>query len=118
MALTLVTILLPRSRSSSLESNASRLSVSAAEVIQSKERAAKDTGLAASTSPVSLSAVGPINLGDVKTTITHPATTTHGRLSDEERRSSGISDGLVRIAVGVEHFDDIRGDLERGLRSI
>ncbi|MGC9458036.1 MAG: O-succinylhomoserine sulfhydrylase [Halothiobacillaceae bacterium] len=55
------------------------------------------------------------NLGDVKTTITHPATTTHGRLSDEQRREAGITEGLVRIAVGLEHIDDIRADLARGL---
>ncbi len=55
------------------------------------------------------------NLGDAKTTITHPATTTHGRLTDAERAEAGISDGLVRIAVGLENIDDIRRDLERGL---
>lgn len=63
------------------------------------------------TSLVSITA----NLGDTKTTITHPATTTHGRLSDEEREESGISDGLVRIAVGLEDIEDIKSDLERGL---
>jgi O-succinylhomoserine sulfhydrylase len=51
------------------------------------------------------------NLGDVKTTITHPATTTHGRLSDEQKASSGISEGLIRIAVGLESLNDIKGDL-------
>ncbi len=55
------------------------------------------------------------NLGDAKTTITHPATTTHGRLTDAERAEAGISDGLVRVAVGLENIDDIRRDLERGL---
>ena len=55
------------------------------------------------------------NLGDVKTTITHPATTTHGRLTPEVRAASGISDGLVRISVGLEHIDDIKQDLVRGL---
>ncbi len=55
------------------------------------------------------------NLGDTKTTITHPATTTHGRLSEEERRAAGIGDGLVRVAVGLEAFADIRDDLARGL---
>lgn len=53
------------------------------------------------------------NLGDVKTTITHPATTTHGRLSPEERAAAGIRDGLVRIAVGLESLKDIRADLEQ-----
>jgi len=55
------------------------------------------------------------NLGDAKTTITHPATTTHGRLTDEQRSDAGISDGLVRIAVGLENINDIIGDVERGL---
>ena len=51
------------------------------------------------------------NLGDTKTTITHPATTTHGRLSDEERAAAGISDGLIRIAVGLEDLKDIKKDI-------
>jgi O-succinylhomoserine sulfhydrylase len=55
------------------------------------------------------------NLGDTKTTITHPATTTHGRISEEARARAGITDGLVRIAVGLESVRDIRTDLERGL---
>ncbi len=55
------------------------------------------------------------NLGDVKTTITHPATTTHGRLSPEARAAAGISDGLIRISVGLEAIEDIIGDLARGL---
>lgn len=55
------------------------------------------------------------NLGDAKTTITHPATTTHGRLSPEQRAASGISDGLLRIAVGLESVDDVIDDLARGL---
>ncbi|MCB1792333.1 MAG: O-succinylhomoserine sulfhydrylase [Gammaproteobacteria bacterium] len=55
------------------------------------------------------------NLGDAKTTITHPATTTHGRLTPEQRAESGISEGLVRVAAGLEAFDDIRNDLARGL---
>ena len=55
------------------------------------------------------------NLGDVKTTITHPATTTHGRLTDHERQAAGITEGLIRIAVGLEHIDDIKNDLLRGL---
>jgi len=58
------------------------------------------------------------NLGDVKTTITHPATTTHGRLSDEQKASAGIGEGLIRIAVGLEAIDDIRGDLARGLDAL
>ena len=55
------------------------------------------------------------NLGDVKTTITHPATTTHGRLTPELRAKAGIKDGLVRISVGLENLDDIKNDLLRGL---
>jgi O-succinylhomoserine sulfhydrylase len=56
------------------------------------------------------------NLGDVKSTITHPGTTTHGRLSPEARAAAGITDGLVRLAVGLEAVADLRADLERGLR--
>ncbi len=55
------------------------------------------------------------NLGDVKTTITHPATTTHGRVSDELKARTGIGEGLIRVAVGLESIDDIIADLERGL---
>ncbi len=55
------------------------------------------------------------NLGDTKTTITHPATTTHARLTAVEREASGISDGLVRVAVGLENIIDIEKDLARGL---
>jgi len=51
------------------------------------------------------------NLGDTKTTITHPATTTHSRLTQEQRNDAGIDDGLVRIAVGLEHIEDIVSDL-------
>ena len=55
------------------------------------------------------------NLGDTKTTITHPASTTHGRISAEARAASGISEGLLRIAVGLENPADIEDDLARGL---
>jgi len=55
------------------------------------------------------------NLGDVKTTIIHPATTTHGRISPEARAAAGITDGLVRVAVGLEAVVDLQDDLERGL---
>ena len=55
------------------------------------------------------------NLGDVKTTLTHPATTTHGRISQEARDAAGITDGLLRIAVGLEAVEDIQADLARGL---
>ncbi|MEK6747819.1 MAG: O-succinylhomoserine sulfhydrylase [Pseudomonadota bacterium] len=57
------------------------------------------------------------NLGDVKSTITHPASTTHGRLTPEARLESGISDGLLRIAVGLEDIDDIKADLLRGFNA-
>ncbi len=56
------------------------------------------------------------NLGDTKTTITHPASTTHGRISPEARAASGISEGLLRIAVGLESLADIQADLARGLK--
>jgi len=56
------------------------------------------------------------NLGDVKTTITHPATTTHGRLTPEARIAAGIKDGLVRVSVGLENIEDIKNDLARGLQ--
>ena len=55
------------------------------------------------------------NLGDTKTTITHPATTTHARVSQAERDAAGISDGLLRVAVGLESIDDICADLQRGI---
>ena len=58
------------------------------------------------------------NLGDAKTTIVHPATTTHGRLTDEERAEAGIGDNLVRVAVGLEHIDDLKADLQRGLDAL
>lgn len=55
------------------------------------------------------------NLGDTKTTITHPATTTHGRLTPAQRAEAGISDGLVRVAVGLENIDDLIADLAQGI---
>ena len=55
------------------------------------------------------------NLGDTKTTITHPATTTHSRLTPEQREQSGIADGLIRIAVGLEDIEDLKADISRGL---
>jgi O-succinylhomoserine sulfhydrylase len=57
------------------------------------------------------------NLGDTKSIITHPATTSHGRLTEAQRQQVGIGQGLVRLAVGLEHVDDITDDLQRGLRS-
>ena len=58
------------------------------------------------------------NLGDAKTTIVHPATTTHGRLSDEQRQEAGIADNLIRVAVGLEHVEDLRADLQTGLTAL
>lgn len=58
------------------------------------------------------------NLGDAKTTITHPATTTHGRVAPEARLKAGIKDGLLRIAVGLEDMEDIKADLARGLAAV
>lgn len=58
------------------------------------------------------------NLGDVKTTITHPASTSHGRLSEEQRLAAGIQQGLIRISVGLEHLNDIKADLLRGLDTL
>jgi len=55
------------------------------------------------------------NLGDTKTTITHPASTTHGRLSQEQRDDALISDGLLRLSVGLEDINDIKNDLARGM---
>jgi O-succinylhomoserine sulfhydrylase len=57
-------------------------------------------------------------LGDSKTTITHPATTTHGRLSDDDKVASGITEGLIRISVGLESVEDIKADLEKGLAAV
>jgi O-succinylhomoserine sulfhydrylase len=58
------------------------------------------------------------NLGDTKTTIAHPATTSHGRLSEAQRQAAGIGQGLIRIAVGLEYLDDIKADLTRGLQQL
>ena len=58
------------------------------------------------------------NLGDAKSTVTHPATTTHGRLTPEQRQAAGISDGLVRLAVGLESEQDLQADLARGLAAL
>ena len=58
------------------------------------------------------------NLGDTKTTITHPASTTHGRIAPEARKAAGIGEGLLRIAVGLEAVSDIKADLARGLSKV
>lgn len=58
------------------------------------------------------------NLGDTKTTITHPASTSHGRISEAQRQAAGIGQGLIRVAVGLEHIDDLKADLARGLSGL
>ena len=58
------------------------------------------------------------NLGDTKSTVTHPATTTHGRLTPEQRADTGISDGLVRLAIGLEAVNDLKTDLAAGLAAL
>ena len=58
------------------------------------------------------------NLGDTKTTLTHPASTTHGRITPEQRAASGITEGLLRISAGLEATEDLQADLERGLSLI
>lgn len=58
------------------------------------------------------------NLGDAKSTISHPATTSHGRLTDEERKQAGITQNLVRVSVGLEDVEDLKKDLARGLATI
>ena len=58
------------------------------------------------------------NLGDTKTIICHPGTTSHGRLTEEQRQAAGIGQGLVRLAVGLDHVDDVKADLRRGLDSL
>ena len=58
------------------------------------------------------------NLGDTKTIITHPGTTSHGRLSEAQRQAAGIGQGLIRLAVGLEYIDDLTADLARGLDSL
>ena len=58
------------------------------------------------------------NLGDVKTTITHPASTSHGRLTEEQRQAAGVGQGLIRVSVGLEHLDDLKVDLSRGLDTL
>lgn len=58
------------------------------------------------------------NLGDTKTTITHPASTSHGRLTEAQRLSAGISQGLIRVAVGLDAVDDLKADLARGLDTL
>ena len=58
------------------------------------------------------------NLGDTRTTITHPASTTHTRIKPEERAAAGITEGMLRISVGLEDSHDVQNDLARGLNTI
>jgi len=58
------------------------------------------------------------NLGDTKTIITHPGTTSHGRLTEAQRQAAGIGQGLIRLAVGLEHVADVQADLQRGLSTL
>jgi O-succinylhomoserine sulfhydrylase len=58
------------------------------------------------------------NLGDTKTLLTHPASTSHGKLSEAQRQAAGIGQGLIRVALGLEHLDDITADLGRGLETL
>lgn len=58
------------------------------------------------------------NLGDTKTLCAHPASTSHGRLTEAQRQAAGVSQGLIRVAVGLEHLNDIQADLDRGLSSL
>lgn len=58
------------------------------------------------------------NLGDTKSTITHPATTTHGRLTPEARRAGGVQDGLIRLSIGLEDVGDVIADLQRGFAAV
>ena len=53
------------------------------------------------------------NLGDAKTLVIHPASTTHQQLNNDEKISSGVSDDLIRVSVGLEHIDDIKADFEQ-----
>jgi O-succinylhomoserine sulfhydrylase len=58
------------------------------------------------------------NLGDTKTTITHPASTSHGRLTEAQRLAAGITQGMIRVAVGLEDVEDLKADLARGLHTL
>lgn len=58
------------------------------------------------------------NLGDTKTLLTHPASTSHGKLAEAQRQAAGIGQGLIRVAVGLEHLDDLKADLSRGLDTL
>jgi O-succinylhomoserine sulfhydrylase len=82
-------------------------------VLSFELKAGKDAGwkLIDATRMVSITA----NLGDTRTTITHPATTTHGRLTQEQRDQAGVTDSLIRVSVGLEDIEDLKHDLARGM---
>ncbi|HEY3635932.1 MAG TPA: O-succinylhomoserine sulfhydrylase [Caldimonas sp.] len=88
-------------------------------IVRSRDGSAKDARRSAfhvidSTRVCSITA----NLGDTKTTITHPASTSHGRLTEEQRLAAGITQGMIRIAVGLDDVADIEADLARGLTTL
>jgi len=58
------------------------------------------------------------NLGDTKTLVAHPASTSHGRLSEDQRQLAGIQQSLIRVAVGLEHLDDLKADFVRGFQAL
>jgi O-succinylhomoserine sulfhydrylase len=58
------------------------------------------------------------NLGDTKTMVAHPASTSHGRLTEAQRQAAGIGQGLIRVAVGLEYPQDVQKDLSRGLDTL
>ena len=58
------------------------------------------------------------NIGDVRSLVIHPASTTHSQLSESEQRAAGVEPGFVRLSVGLEHIDDILADLEKGFTAI
>jgi O-succinylhomoserine sulfhydrylase len=82
--------------------------VKADDAAQAKERAFK---VLDSLQTLSLST----NLGDTKTLVAHPASTSHGRLTEAQRQAAGVTQGLIRVAVGLEDLIDIQHDLNRGL---
>jgi O-acetylhomoserine (thiol)-lyase len=59
-----------------------------------------------------------VNIGDAKSLATHPASTTHRQLNAEELASTGVSEGMVRLSVGIEHLDDLSADLEQALAAV
>ncbi|WP_416762524.1 O-succinylhomoserine sulfhydrylase [Roseateles sp. So40a] len=89
-------------------------------IVKGGANAATDGGRAAAFHVIDHTRICSItaNLGDTKTTITHPASTSHGRLTEPQRQAAGITQGLIRVAVGLEDIEDIKADLARGLNSL